>query len=216
MRDIFLQGTLTVLLNLLYQRRVIDINDYCNSVLKMTGELYGFTIKKISNFDKVVADITKKTIEIKGQDLRYVDIFNVSINVIREHLNDITDIEWPKYDLALKDPEQAWNTVDSIFIWEWIHIVTIHLDLRAGIHEKIAFIKFVKTIIGCGICQSHYNAQINSLIEGLTRNSLTDSFLILHSSIPIGEKYNSNNITYVNKQKQEYFMGIFIDILKRV
>lgn len=214
MRDIFLQGTLTVLLNLLYQRRSIDINDYCNSVIKVASELYGFTLKKITNFDRVVKEITDKTIEIKGKDLRYVDIFNMSINVIREHLNDITNIEWPKYDLALNDPEQAWNTVDSVFIWEWIHIMTIHLDLRAGIHEKIAFIKFVKIIIGCGICQSHYNSQINSLIEGLTSNSLTDTYLILHTSIPIGEKYKSTNTAYINKQKQKYFMDIFIDIIK--
>lgn len=212
MRNNFLHGTMAVILNLFYKQHAIDFQKYCNAVLKMTGDFYGFSIKISPDFVALGNDIRRQLIAARGKSKGYSDDFNVAIDAVREYFSKITDITWPKYELIYDVENQSWTMIDAPLIWEFIHVITIHLDISAGITEKISFIKFIKNIIGCGICENHYNMHIDAMIRGLQKISLTDTYLILHTTIAVNEKYDSANMKYIKNEKQRFFMETFIDI----
>lgn len=215
MQNIFLSGLMAVLLNLLYEHRIIDVQKYCNAVLEMSSMFYGIKIHSPPDFKHLAIQIETKTKNLaKISENAYSIYFDTGMNDIREYLNTKTNIKWPMYDYIITEQYQGWNNVDSPLIWEWIHVITLYIDTKAGIIEKIFFIEFIKFIIGCSVCQQHYISNIKPMIKGLNKLSLTDTFLLLHSVTHAKQPYNIKHLDYIKTDKRDHFNKIYISILK--
>lgn len=191
MDDIFLSGTEAVIANLLNGYNKFDIDEYCTSVLKLSGSIYGFDVVGKDRLDfKTLADEYIEVVKSLPMNVDRYDVFKVGLNLIADFLTKNTTIQWPQCNFIVTDKFKGWSNVDAPLIWEWIHILTIHLDINAGINEKVSFIHFIKSIVLCGFCNEHYKQNIPHMVDGLYHLSLTDTFLLLHSCIANETEYS--------------------------
>lgn len=96
----------------------------------------------------------------------------------------------------------GWQTIEAPWVWIWIHVTTILLDLNSGSNEKIHYINFISHLIGCTTCLSHYTRNKVILLANLPHYSLTDLFLQLHTHISQekeGGSNNNNGVLVLNK-----------------
>lgn len=96
----------------------------------------------------------------------------------------------------------GWQTIEAPWVWTWIHVTTILLDLNSGSNEKVHYINFIAHLIGCTMCLSHYVHNKVVLLANLSEYSLTDLFLQLHSHISQEKKRNpskNDSLLMLNK-----------------
>ena len=88
MSDIFLCGAQTVLLNLIYKNRSIDVQKYCEAILKLTSDFYGFKILSVPNFTEIIEDINTQTkvLSVQMPPPRYGDDFQIGLSWVRLEL----------------------------------------------------------------------------------------------------------------------------------
>lgn len=192
------------------------------SVLKNS---MGTHIDDTEKFNKRIKEFHEQTeIEfnnlIKSTDLSIKKPVDIS-NYILEKIYNFLDQEFNiKLDLIVLMPRVddpvggAWQLLEAPWIWEWIHIMSIHLDMNCGINGKVYFMDLVQDLIGCVICKSHYVDNKQIMLSGLMKNTLTDIFLKLHThtKINMGENkfsLNDNSILLENKYKQNYYNEYF-------
>lgn len=123
--------------------------------------------------------------------------------------------------IQAQNNETYWQTLDSSYIWNWLHIVSIDIDLNAGMIAKIGFLTFIKDLISCGLCLGHYRQHLAEIIRSLETTTCYNTLLALHtyinahrddaSSTSNNNKqymYNSDfvNLFFYRKYKREYLM----------
>lgn len=110
--------------------------------------------------------------------------------------------------------EGGWQVIDGPWIWHWIHIVSLHIDINGGVDEKVFFINMVEDLIACNICKHHYIKNKPILISGLGHFSLTDLFLMLHThtKIDYGETVLTLNIKDINTVYKKQFQQNYINL----
>lgn len=217
MDSIFLIATIAVIINLCHQYRNEKINLalHFDSLFELSKKFYGFELIQPFDLKLLISLLTKETVQIStsNPNARYSDHFWGLFEIIREYLNSITNIQWPKYEFISTEREQSWNTLDAPLLWEWIHVITFYVDIHAGKKEKIAFLAFIKQIVNCSICSAHYSSHMQSLANGLDYVSLSDSFFILHSSIALDEKYDPKKINLIQEERKKVFFKRFLFIM---
>lgn len=110
-----------------------------------------------------------------------------SVNLVRAALgHHMGNITLP--DFMLKIPA-VWPDDMAPYIWDWIHIVSVHIDLNGGAIEKNNFVFVVEHSILCITCRQHYIDNIPGIQAALQKTSLTRTFLALHTHIHL----NKNN-----------------------
>ena len=77
----------------------------------------------------------------------------------------------------------SWPNTDAVFIWPWLHIISIDIDLNCGLEEKKSFLKFIPEIIACGICKNHYSSHLSGLLNSLKITTCANTLLALHTHI---------------------------------
>lgn len=208
MDNIFLYSTEIIILSLFFGYNRYDLNKFCNSVLDISRLIYNYNLTSDNaalDFKGVVDDYIEAIKHLPNGSNR-IDYVELGIGLVCSFLNKNTDIVWPKFNLvSTEDEERAWNNVEAPFIWEWIHVVTIHIDINAGVYEKISFINFIQNVITCGLCKYHYQSNIQLMVQGLQKQSLTDTYLILHSCIAAKLPYDSDKTFLIEKDKKEKF-----------
>lgn len=77
----------------------------------------------------------------------------------------------------------GWPMTDSFYIWYWIHIISIDMDINSGYIDKKAFLAFIADLIACTTCRQHYLNNLNNLILSLQETTCTNALLALHTHI---------------------------------
>lgn len=195
--DHFLFSTAVVLHRLM--RDSIDKRGLakCNAVLSLTSNI--IKVPMTVDFQKISTNV-KNNKNYKS----YVELVNESVKIICFELTSMTDLKWPFYEIVVTDSRGiGWQTVDAPWTWEWIHIVTFHLDLEFGLKEKVSFCNFIQYTIGCKYCEHHYIAQLKFIINSLEEGSISNIFFILHTSIAKdqGYTYAPDRIDITQKKK---------------
>ena len=113
----------------------------------------------------------------------------------------------------------SWPNTDAVFIWPWLHIIAIDIDLNCGFEEKKSFLKFIPEIIACGICKSHYSKHLGGLLKSLERTTCANTLLALHTHINSGLVFEETeeiktpdfvydkslvSLLYADKYKRDY------------
>lgn len=106
--------------------------------------------------------------------------------------NSVTRLE----EKIHNDNIASWPITDAAYVWQWLHIVAIDIDLNCGMEEKQAFFKFIPEIIACGVCKKHYSQHLNGLINSLEKTTAANTLLALHS-------YINENITNINNSHDD-------------
>lgn len=214
--EIFIYSSSVVIYNLM-RLSDTDVQEHCMAVLEITAKIAQMSIQGTPDFERLRARLIEEHQQLP-QGVLYRQIVQDDVKKIGKFLTVVTSVEkWPEFDINTSDGDAAytqrnggWQNVDAPFIWEWIHIVSVHLDLNAGIVEKTNFILFIKNTVGCVFCRGHYIGHIPKLIVALSKLSLTDIYLILHTTIALentGEPvFDVSKLSYINEwQKQRFF-----------
>lgn len=77
----------------------------------------------------------------------------------------------------------SWPITDAVFIWPWLHVIAIDIDLNAGFREKVAFLRFIAEIIACSMCREHYLQHEEELINSLQITTCANTLLALHTFV---------------------------------
>lgn len=106
----------------------------------------------------------------------------------------------------------SWPNTDAVYIWPWLHVIAIDIDLNCGFEEKRSFLKFIPEIIACNICKSHYSQHLEELLRALEKTTCANSLLALHTHINNGlEKTKTLDFVY----DKSLVSLLFADIYKR-
>lgn len=213
--DIFLYASCAVIYNLMRPNAKPELQKHCMAVLDVTATISRVEVSQTPDFERLRHTLVQ---EHKGlpKDLKYTQVFQSDVKKICKFLESATDVEkWPDFDISASASSSAdysnegWQNVDAPFIWEWVHIVTIHLDLNAGMAEKTNFVVFLQNSVGCSICHSHYGQHMPRLIAALVKLSLTDVYLILHTTIAReeidGGQFDAKNLNYIDARHKKRF-----------
>lgn len=166
--------------------RVKGMGNKCTLVLELTESVLGHQLKvshetlmaDFNNFIEQTHSDYERNYNPSGKN----DTQNYLTRCIQHHLhNKLKLTDYPYMTLV----NGNWQNVEAPWIWNWIHMVTIHIDLHYGNDEKNFFIGLVKDLVGCSICKDHYITNYATLVRGLSNYSLTDIFLMLHTHTKI-------------------------------
>lgn len=97
-----------------------------------------------------------------------------------------------------EDGFASWPVTDAVYIWPWLHIIAIDMDVNCGYTEKISFLNFIKALIGCSECKRHYKEHLNALVSGLNVSTCSRVLLAVHTFI------NTDNNRINSSLKFEY------------
>lgn len=142
----------------------------------------------------------------------------ISMDLIREAISrQINGLKLP--DFMLKSPT-SWPEDMAPYVWDWIHTVTIHVDLNGGRIEKENFIHLVEHVILCATCRQHFIHNVTNITDAIqNKTSLTMVFLALHTHITRnkdggGPDFIYNNSDVLEKYKKLYFQKYITLITK--
>lgn len=188
-------------------------NDACFSVFRQTCELIGLDARDKSHFDKVYLEIEKSVDKIETSEWSEFMLWNV------QKLKLLWDKYFPAYSVYIEegideirekikmlDNDVYWQTLDSIYIWNWLHVVSIDIDLNCGMTSKIGFLRFIRDLISCGICAGHYEKHIDEVVKSLSTTTCYNTLLALHTFINTNKYQNhEQNYIYSNKLVNLFF-----------
>lgn len=97
----------------------------------------------------------------------------------------------------------SWPITSAFFIWPWLHIIAIDMDLNCGFQEKSSFLKFIADIIACSECKHHYIQHLNELLKSLTKTTCANTILALHTYINLNRNYQNNSNTNLQFRYQK-------------
>lgn len=97
----------------------------------------------------------------------------------------------------------GWPITDAYYIWSWIHIIAIDLDLNGGYAEKHAFFRIISELIGCGQCRHHYLQHYDELIKSLQITTCANTLLALHTFVNayVQDEINTSTNDAINNQQ---------------
>lgn len=198
-----------ILLRLL---RVDGENKYkqCNTVLSLVSHILPhISINASIDYKQIEHDIKNRMEEITPSRYAYREFLNAGTYIISRFLTHNSNIEWPHFELT--GEILGWPNGEAPWLWEWIHVVAFELDLDGGMMESVSFIHFIKRLIGCSICESHYTNKLPQLINALSSTSLSNVFFILHSIIPNNNAFEvtEKNISVIHRND---FFNKYIDM----
>lgn len=76
----------------------------------------------------------------------------------------------------------SWPAIDAFYIWNWIHLVALHIDLnRPHMSEKKNFARFVCNLINCGECAEHYRSNLETVLQNCQLVGCANTFYALHT-----------------------------------
>lgn len=162
----------------------------CGLIILLTRNLFLYDEQppKIEQLTATFTNLAKelqndyKTKNIGSKTEGPVDTTNYVIEYIYPHISKLYGVSFNVYELVTESKrDSGWQNVEAPWTWYWIHLTTMNMDLSCGLDEKVYFIRFIAKLIGCTICRSHYDANKQVLIKGLTQYSLTDLYLQLHT-----------------------------------
>ena len=187
-----------------------NVGEKCAVVLKLTesirGGLEDISLAELTKyFDRIQAELIEEAGKKKFD--WPIDVTNAVVRFVCAHLRQDFTLEYPCYELtaAPDDPQHGvWQLVDAPWIWQWIHVSTIHVDLTYGVKEKSYFIVLVESMVGCSLCKSNYTRKKQILINGLEKYSLTDLFLQLHTQTKSGVPFVLNRNLIQKKEKEKF------------
>lgn len=149
----------------------------------------------VENFNALAERINDDYIVVREKLKNAVDVTNWVLQYIYNVVENVLNVKFSLFEIKSSNSIAAgWQTIEAPWVWIWIHITTILLDLNCGLDEKIHYINFIANVIGCTTCLSHYMRNKNVLIKNLSQYSLSDLFLQLHSHIT----NNKNEILVLN------------------
>lgn len=129
----------------------------------------------------------------------------ISVELIRDALGRQMGLTFP--DFMLKSPA-SWPEDMAPYVWEWIHVVTVHIDLNGGDIEKKNFVYLVEHVILCGICRQHFIENMRGIEDSIKKTSLTNTFLALHTHITATKQHTAD-------QHFTYDIGAVSEIYKK-
>lgn len=201
----FLLDTLICLSNALHDKKL------CNTIFKKSCNLLSVTfIQNDGIGDTNKYDFYKLTEQLEKQNKSKTIIENSHEYMLSkvQRVKNVWKMFFPQHSELLengihrlnakisKDGFASWPITDAVYIWPWIHIIAIDIDLNFGIVEKKAFLKFIPGIIGCPICRNHYIMYLGNMIDSLEVTSCAKVLLALHTQINKTRYYaesDSNN-----------------------
>lgn len=208
----FMASTVILIYSCYHNKVLCDI---AMSITKMVLKIEINDYEYEEFFKDLTSDKTPRNLNQNLENLRIklLSMFRVTNNNIATMSNNHTNNNLKKYNVSqnlisypIVLPKQiiplttsmstSWPSHIAPSIWQWIHIVTQYIDLNGGYNEKKNFIEFVEYIIHCSECQHHYHNNKIKLIESLDVASLTDTFLILHSTLAINTGFNQPKLNY--------------------
>lgn len=208
----------TVSLVCMFNSKNIDI---CYSVFKQSCKILELNPRDIEYFKTVCKRIENSATKIKTtlwSEFMYWNLENfrlVWIEYFPQHKPHIDKgLEEIRGKIKLANNETYWSTLDSSYIWQWIHIISIDIDLNCGLTAKIGFLIFIQNLISCGNCLKHYKQNLNNVIDSLNITTCSNTLLALHTFINMHSQqeqmpdyiYNSKlvNLYFYSKYKGEY------------
>lgn len=199
-----------------------DSGQECGLVILLTHSLMkgggGGNLQEIptlgqltETFNGVARDIRTDYELVKNTIESAVDVSNFVLQYIHPYVTEILGNFPLKQLTAENDANSGWQNLEAPWTWHWIHLTTINIDLNSGSEEKTHFIEFVKNLVGCSMCQKHYEQNKTILTRALSQFSLTDSFLQLHTQTKINAdggvfvpSLNLINIEYKQMYEKKY------------
>lgn len=189
----------------------------CYTIFRKSCSILNLDAKQFAEFSQLL-----DTIEI-GIDIvkieTYADFFTNNL----QKLATLWKSYFPHYATLIidgkkiieKDQVASWPITDATFIWSWLHIISIDIDLHCGTEEKRAFLNFIPEIIACPICKNHYLQNLNGLNKSLERTTCANAILALHTHVNATintEDYQTKfvfdkklvNLFYSKKYKTDY------------
>lgn len=180
--------------------------DVCYSVFRQSCEILNFPQLdkvKFKNTCSRIENSSEKIKTTKWSEFMYWNMNNLRLVWLEYFPQHQPYLDKGMEDIAekikLADNETYWSTLDSSYIWQWLHIVSIDIDLNSGLYAKIGFLKFIQNLISCGNCLKHYNYNLNNLIKSLNTTTCFNTLLALHTFINehiVNEDDNSNIASY--------------------
>lgn len=208
--DKFLAATVIVLFTSKMEKSL------CDMVMNITGlfincDLIDYEYEKfLKTIDEGSTGINQSIDRIKQQLLKILRPRKKMTNTTNK--NVVLSIPDLSLDVVYK--MVSWPESIAPFVWEWIHIIANFIDLNGGQNEKIYFIEFIERIIHCSICIGHYQDNKNLLINSLKFASLTDIFLMLHTTLTVDVNANFIlNTELINNQYKSSYFKRFCKIL---
>lgn len=156
-----------------------------------------------------VMDVKYTNTSVKGDDI--LEIFSKKIDrseifeLLKEYFSNATKREFT----SIVPTGNSWTTLLAPFIWTWIHVVCIHLDLNESVEIKLRFINCIQSLILCRDCLRHYISSMSNIIDAVSKNtSLSNVFLSLHTHIANTrgvEKFHYDYALVDEKYKKMYY-----------
>lgn len=213
--DNFLTCTMVCMANAIYNI------DYCYAIFLRSSRILQLTSNKVK------FQSTYNATRLKYANTKITNYADYLLNNMQQ-AQDIWKDQYPQYDKftrnvyienvkeKIKDDGNiaGWPITDATYIWQWLHIIAVHLDCNAGFNEKIAFINFIPNIVTCTICKMHYVSHKDELLNSLKITSCANVLLALHTFInetqklDEDKKFNYSNILvkiyFHSKYKRDY------------
>lgn len=191
-------------------------SDQCYRVMVRSCRILGYRVdyKQFSeNFDNQIKNVTITT---------YADYLLHTLEKVREIWTKLL----PQHDTLIKngiatiaekmkkDNAGSWPITDAVYIWPWLHIIAIHLDLNAGHAERVSFLRFIPNMIACLNCRQHYYQHLDAVIESLQTTTCANALLALHTFVnahltenETQYKYDINlvKVYFYEKYRKDYF-----------
>lgn len=186
-----------------------QMGENCALVLELTEAVLGHELDM--SHEQLSADFNnfiEQTHATFGSEYNEAEdnVQNYLTKRVQRFLKDKYNLtEYPHMSLV----EGGWQVVDAPWVWTWIHVVTVYIDLNNGIDEKTFFIGLVENLIGCSLCKNHYVRNKTTIFTGLTHFSLTDLFLMLHTQTKInfGSAPTQLDHKYINHVYKKRFQN---------
>lgn len=161
------------------------------------------------NLEQFTRDLNR--IEEKYQNVKiktYAELLLLNLRKLKE----LWDFYYPfhslytEIDIVQKKIENdgnlaGWPMTDAVYIWPWLHIIAIDIDLNCGFLEKQAFLNFIPDIIACGNCKNHYMQHKTELVKTLQLTTCANALLALHTYINSNLPDENENITMDSMSK---------------
>lgn len=199
----FLLNSLVCMANGVYNKRL------CFTIFIKSCNIIGLNHGSFDEFSKRLIQIEEEQSKNKQQleintysDYLFFNMRTVQkiwLQYFPEHNNFIeAGLQDLKYNIN-KNGFSSWPTTDAIYIWPWLHIIAIDMDMNFGLVEKYAFLDFIPDIIKCGICKTHYKQHLNELKRNLQNTTCSNVLLALHTFI--NNNLNLSEIKFIfNKE----------------
>lgn len=180
----FILGSMVCMSNGLHDSRL------CYTVFIKTCNFLGLKKKTFQEFSAI---LTKVEDEYKTTKVyTYAEYLLMKMRKIQKILEFFFPLMRAYIEGGIKEVEikiandgnvASWPITDAYYIWPWLHVISIDMDLNYGLEEKKAFLKFIPDIIACNNCRSHYLRHLDELFKSLMKTTCANTLLALHTFI---------------------------------